>query len=70
MQKGGQAKEKLGRDVNSFLNGEEMSKELQDQTWAGNLIKYREEEDRLYKQFSKLLIARKRGDKIDGFLKV
>lgn len=67
LQKGGEAKEKLGRDVNSFLDGKEMSEELKKQTWAGNLIKYREEEDKLYKQFTKLLIARKRGDKIDSF---
>ena len=67
LQKGGSEKEKLGRDVNKFLNGEEMSDELQEQTWAGNLIKYREEENNLYKQFSKILTARKRGDKIDGF---
>ena len=67
LQRGGEAKEKLGRDVNKFLNGEDMSQELQDQRWAGNLIKYREEENSLYKQLSKLLVARKRGDKIDSF---
>ena len=60
-------KEQLGADANKFLDGREMSEELKKQRWAGNLVKYRKEEDKLYKQFSKLLIARKRGDKIDGF---
>jgi len=63
------AKEKLGRDANAFLDGDEMSEELKKQPWAGNLAKYREEEDNLYKQFSKLLIARKKGGKIDDFFK-
>ena len=61
------AKEQLGADANKFLDGGKMSDELKKQAWAGNLIKYREEEDRLYKQFAKLLQARKRGDKIDSF---
>ena len=61
------AKEQLGVDTNKFLDGGEMSDELKKQSWAGNLLKYREEEDNLYKQFSKLLQARKRGDKIDSF---